>query len=107
MGDFNTPNIDWKDFTCSDSRSSFAHEFINATLDSYLTQHVFKPTRRVPGQRSSILDLVFTSNPNSIEKIQHHSLLGSSDHECLLFELKYFTEQCKPKDDITKYVQLF
>ena len=103
MGDFNTPNIDWKDFTCSDGRSSFAHEFINATLDSYLTRHVFEPTRHIPGQRSSVLDLVFTSNPNSIDKIQHHSPLGSSDHECLFFELKCFTKQCKHKDDICKY----
>ena len=47
MGDFNTPNVDWKDFTCSDSRSSFAHNFINATLDSYLTQHIYKPTQHV------------------------------------------------------------
>ena len=61
MGDFKTPNVDWKYFTCSDSRSSFACEFINATLDSYLMQHVFKPTRHILGQRSSILDLVFTS----------------------------------------------
>ena len=65
MGDFNTPNVDWKDFTCSDSRSSFAHNFINATLDSYLTQHIYKPTLHVPGQKSSILDLVFTPNSNS------------------------------------------
>ena len=44
MGDFNTPNVDWEDFTYSDSRISFAHKFINATQDSYLTQHVFEPT---------------------------------------------------------------
>ena len=92
MGDFNTPNVDWKDFTCSDSRSSFARNFINATLDSYLTQHIYKPTRHVPGQKSSILDLVFTPNPNSVVKIQHCSPLGFSDHECLLFEVKYVME---------------
>ena len=40
MGDLNTLNVDWKDFTSSDSRSSFTHNFINATPDSYLTQHI-------------------------------------------------------------------
>jgi len=99
MGDFNTPNVDWEDFTYSDSRISFAHKFINATQDSYLTQHVFEPTRHVSGQRSSILDLIFMSNPNSINKIQHHSPLSSSDHECLFFELKCYTEQYKQNDD--------
>ena len=90
MGDFNTPNVDWKDFTsCSDSWSSIAHDFINATLDSYLTQHIFKPTQYVPGQKSSVHDLIFTSNLNSVDKIQHCSLLGFSDHECLLFEVKF------------------
>ena len=71
--------------------SSFSYKLINATLDSYLTQHVLYPTRHIPGQRSSILDLVFTSNPNSIESMQHLSPLGSSDHECLLqFRIKVF-----------------
>ena len=103
MGDFNAPNVDWNDYTCSDGISSFCYKLINATLDSYLTQHVLYPTRHIPGQRSSILDLVFTSNPNSIESMQHLSPLGSSDHECLLFKLKYFTKQSTPKDVMSKY----
>ena len=37
MGDFNVPNIDWIDLTCSNSDRSFAHQFIDASLDSYLT----------------------------------------------------------------------
>jgi len=41
-------------------------------------------------------------NPNSINKI-HHSPLGSSDHECLSFELKCYTEQYKQNDDFCKY----
>ena len=104
MGDFNAPNVDWNDYTCSDGINSFSYKLINATLDSYLTQHacnISHPTYF--GQRSSILDLVFASNPNSIVSMQHYSPLGSSDHECLLFKLKYFTEQSKPKDDMCKY----
>ena len=26
---------------------------------------------------------VFTSNPDSIDEVQHHSPLGASDHECM------------------------
>ena len=68
-------------------------DIINAIQDSYLTQHVLEPTRHVPGQNPSILDLVFTSDPNSISQIQHHSPLGSSDHECVFFGVKCFTKQ--------------
>ena len=95
MGDFNAPTIDWNNLTCLNSRSSFAHAFINSTLDSYLAQHVSEPTRHIPGQKPSVLDLVFTSNPNSIDEIQHHSPLGSSDHECIYFELKCDTKHYK------------
>lgn len=38
------------------------------------------------GQRSSLLDLVFTTDTNSIYSVQHHSPLGSSDHECLSWQ---------------------
>ena len=86
MGDFNAPNVDWNDYTCSDGMTSFSYKLINATLDSYLTQHVIYPTRHIYGKRS-ILDLVFTPNPNLIVSMQHHSPLGSSDHECLLIKL--------------------
>ena len=103
MGDFNAPNVDWSDYTCLESANSFSYKLINATLDSYLTQHVLKPTRHILGQRPSILDLVFTSDPNLIENLHHHSPLGSSDHECLLFELNYVTKQCRPENNICKY----
>ena len=49
------------------------------------------PTRQVPTQRSSILDLVFTDDPNSIDYIEHYPPLGSSDHECLVFDFKCYT----------------
>jgi len=44
MGDFNAPTIDWTDLTCSSCESSFAHQFIEASLDGYLIQHVTNPT---------------------------------------------------------------
>jgi len=102
LGDFNVPNVDWNDFSCCNVRSSFALDFINATLDSYLTQHVLEPTRQVPGQNPSILDLVFTSDPNSISQIQHHSPLGSSDHEYVFFGVEFFSKQCTKTIDVPK-----
>ena len=92
MGDFNAPNIDWNDLTCSSNSSSFAHEFVDSAL---LTQHVSEPTFNIPGQKPSILDLVFTSDPNPVDGIQHQFPLGYSDHECIFFKLQCSTK--KPK----------
>jgi len=103
IGDFNAPSIDWNNLSCSNGSSSFAREFINSTQDSFLTQHVCEPTRHIPGQRPSILDLVFTSNPDSIDEVQHHTPLGSSDHECIFFEVKCSTQHCKQVESNCKY----
>ena len=56
------------------------------TNDAYLFQHVTGFTRHRSGQRSSLLDLVFTFDINFIQFVQHHSPLGSSDHDCLTWQ---------------------
>ena len=76
---------------CLRNNSSFESKFLNGTLDSFLSQHVINFTRHTPGQRFSILDLIFTNNPNSIDSIKHFPPLASSDHDCLVFEYKCFT----------------
>ena len=83
----------------------FAHEFIKLCYIGQLFNTINQLVMHVPGQKSSILVLVFTSYPNSVGKIQHCSPLGFSDHKCLLFEVKYLMEQCKQRDVIisTKY----
>ena len=57
--------------------------------DGFLTQYVTKPTRHRLGQNSSLLDLVFTSDPEMIDdsNINHLALLGGSDHEVLLWNI--------------------
>ena len=100
IGHLNAPTIDWSNLSCLNGGSSFAHEFINSIQDSFLTQHVSEPTGYIPGQRPSILDLVFTSNPDSIDEVQYHTPLGCSDHECIFFEMKWGTKRC---EQIEKY----
>ena len=41
-----------------------------------MTQHVFKPTRHRDGQESSVLDLVFTLDPNMVTDLEHFASLG-------------------------------
>jgi len=91
MGDFNIPDIDWQDFTCFNNKSSLTADFLCAIQDSYLIQHISGFTRHSPGQRSSLLDLVFTFNPNSIDNVQHCWPMGSSDHDCIIFKFNCYT----------------
>ena len=89
MGDFNFPYINWTTLTAFEGDQSLSARFLSACEDGFLTQHVIKPTRHRHGQDSSLLDLIFTSDPEMIEDsiINHLSPLGSSDHEVLLWNI--------------------
>ena len=73
LGDFNRKSIDW---VTAMSASDDDCEFIEATRDSFLTQHVSTPTRGRGTNDPSLIDLVFTSNEENIESINMHAPLG-------------------------------
>ena len=93
MGDFNCPEIDWCDNFVSGSDQSFSAMFFDSCQDAFLSQHVHSPTRYLPNQRPSVLDLVFTDDPDMIETVNHLPPIGHSDHECLFWSLVY---ACSP-----------
>jgi len=100
MSDFNVPAIDWQELALLHS-DTFTAEFLCAVQDSYLLQHVIGFTHHRQDQRPSLLDLVFTNNPDIIiDYVRHYSPLGFSDHECLMWQHKVSTM------DLT-YQQLF
>ena len=61
MGDFNFKEIDWDNQSVNASDNHPATKFFDISQDLYLVQHVRMPTRHREGQRSSLLDLVFTN----------------------------------------------
>ena len=63
--------------------------FFNSCQDAFLSQHVCSPTRYLPNQCSSVLDLVFMYYPDMIETVIHLPLIGHSDHEYLFWSLLY------------------
>ena len=73
IGDFNVSGINWEDSNYSGSESSLAASLLDAINDAYLFQHVTGFTRHRRGQRSSLLDLVFILDTNSIHFVQHHA----------------------------------
>ncbi|NQY00907.1 MAG: hypothetical protein HRT70_07220 [Flavobacteriaceae bacterium] len=88
VGDFNFPNIDWVNF----SYNPCCDQFMEATLDLNLTQHVFQPTRE-----NSILDLVFSSHPEIVSNVDIIEPIATSDHNMVLCELNLVDETPVPK----------
>ena len=65
--------------------SGDSSKFSDITQESFLTQHISQPTWHRPGQKSSVLDLIFTLDPANVDELIHLSSVGSSDHQCLIW----------------------
>ena len=87
VGDFNFPEIDWSNWHSNTTEEHPAHQFLSATQDAFLFQHILKPTRFREGQRPNVLDLVLTNDMDFIHDIEYLPPLGKSDHVCLIIEL--------------------
>ena len=62
LGDFNYPNIDWQNwYTLSENTNIPDTKFKEGIRDNFLFQHVTLPTRGPLGNKSNILDIVFTN----------------------------------------------
>ena len=87
-GDFNRKDINWKTIS---SPSEDDMKFLEACQDSFLTQHIDKPTRGRGSDKPSLIDLFLTSHEDSIEDITLDSPLGKSDHS--LIKVNYRTQR--------------
>ena len=90
MGDFNYPNIKWD--SESTESNTVEDKFIENIRDNFLFQHITKPTRGRLGNKSNILDLIFTNEEGMIEDVTYESPLGKSDHAVLLINHRCYTE---------------
>ena len=78
MGDFNYPKINWDLLDCDLTSMAFR----DVIIENYLYQHVRQPTRL-----NIILDLVISSNENTVNDVQVLEHLGNIDHSILLWNL--------------------
>jgi hypothetical protein len=69
------------------------NRFLEAIHDSFLFQHVDKPTHARGTQAENTLDLILTNEENMVNKVCHEAPLGKSHHSCLIFELICRTSQ--------------
>lgn len=78
-GDFNLPNIDWKNIT--DTTDNIAYSYFVKTLkDHFLWQVVDFPTRN-----NSLPDLILTSIPAKISNIKGSQDILNADHKFINF----------------------
>jgi len=94
MGDFNYSDVDWTTYTAVSSASHDCCEFINTVEDCFLTQHVLCLTRC-----DTILDLVFSREPELVSDLEVINNLGDSDHNMILFTIHLL---CNDHADIKK-----
>jgi len=84
MGDFNFSDIDWINSCTTNNANTDCKEFFQCIEDHFLTQHVSTPTRS-----QSLLDLVFTGDPDIISQSEVIENLGTSDHNMVTFQLHH------------------
>ena len=96
-GDFNMPQINWELGCSTAPEGHYSHQFLNCTQDLFLHQHIQEPTRYRQGERSHILDLVFTNEAGMVQNIQYCPGLASSDHVVLRFDLECYTVRHDPQ----------
>lgn len=87
-GDFNIPNINWKDNCATDCHQS--HSVANCLLDIQ-RQFGFKQLVNSPTRIQNILDLVFTNDDSVVKKLEVTA--GISDHDMALFDLLIYPER--------------
>ena len=93
LGDFKYPNIDWQNwYTLSENTNSPDTNFKEGIRYNFLFQHVTLPTRGRLGNKSNILDLVFTNEQGMIDDIVYESPLGKSDHSVLIITFRCYEE---------------
>ena len=93
MGDFNYRNINW-DQPCNNGGGIEESKFLDCVEDCLLTQHV-----RCLTTQQSILDLVFTQEPDLVSDVQDLGPFDSSDHHLLTWVINrsYDVDQVSKK----------
>ncbi|GAB0209462.1 mitochondrial enolase superfamily member 1 [Grus japonensis] len=79
MGDFNHPDICWRDNAAERKQS---RKFLECIDDNFLLQVIEEPTRR-----GAMLDLLLTNKEGLVGDVKLKGSLGCSDHEMVEFRI--------------------
>ncbi|KAJ3639011.1 hypothetical protein MTP99_002338 [Tenebrio molitor] len=90
FGDFNMPDLLWP-LDSSGPFSNSSQLMADLIINSHLCQLVSEPTRFRLNQTPSTLDLIISSDDNSLTNLKHLSPIGISDHVTLGIELQIYS----------------
>ncbi|GAB0206039.1 hypothetical protein GRJ2_003069500 [Grus japonensis] len=79
MGDFNHPNICWRDNAAEHKQS---RKFLECADDNFLLQVIEEPMRR-----GAMLHVILTNNGELVGNVKFKGSLGCSDHEMVEFRI--------------------
>ena len=100
MGDFNFPEICWKNECSNAGPNHPATLFLETVRENYLYQHVVEPTHFRGDQNPNILDLIFTNEENVFENIEVDAPVGKSHHAVLTFQINCYCENIQYEKEI-------
>ncbi|GAB0206600.1 mitochondrial enolase superfamily member 1 [Grus japonensis] len=89
MGDFNHPDICWRDNRAEHKRS---RKFLECVEDKFLLQVIEEPTRR-----GAMLDLVLTNKEELVGNVKLKGSLSCSDHEMVEFRILRAARRARSK----------
>ena len=90
MGDFNLPTAKWG----ASLTSHHGHELYSNLKESSLTQFVQSPTRN-----NHILDLVFGTNEDLIDKLEVGEEFCNSDHRAITFSINFMSKEANKSEE--------
>ena len=100
-GDFNYPEINWKNEATPDNPQHRATVFMECIRDCFLYQHVTQPMHIRGGSIGNTLDLM-SNEEGMVGNVEHSAPLGKSDHMVLKFNFQAYTK--KSSRPIHKYI---
>ena len=97
-GDFNFPDINWIDESCTKHENHKAFKFLECVQFNNLIQYVNKPTHHRAMQTPTLIDLILSNESELIQNIVFNPPLGKNHHSVVCFNLDIITSvtQCEP-----------
>ena len=81
VGDFNYPEINWSNETCSEAASHLnAFKLLETVQVNNLVQLVDKPTHHRALQQATLIDLLLSNDSDLVSNIQFYPPFGMSHH---------------------------
>ena len=87
VGDFNSPDIDWSKETCTKPKDHFQSKLLNVVQQCYLNQFVNRPTHHRALQNPTLIDLIFSNDPDFVFNINYNPPFGKSHHSVICFDI--------------------